>query len=157
MEKYIIHVILSIICLGILISVYSYLGELKTCACFIENQHPTYKINIDFLQLYQILEILSLFIFIIFISMYKSKLFKGGTKKGIKFFTLVSILLFLFISGYVSYNSMFMYFMTKKDCACINKWQKYIIYIQGVFNSIYFLRILFIFSFSLLLITFNMK
>lgn len=155
----IIQIGLSIISFLILISVYSYLEELKTCACFIENEHPTYKINIDFLQFYQILEIISLFIFICFITMYKSKIFKGGNEtirhNGIRFFVLLSVFLLIFISGYVSVYSILLFLSSKKDCVCVNKWQKYIIYIQGTFNTIYFLRIIFFVIFLALLLAFR--
>mgnify|MGYP001269810249 FL=1 len=153
-----LHLFLSLVSLYILVNVYQYLGDLKQCSCFIEKQHPTYKINIEFLQFYQILEILSLFILICFMIMYKSKWAQmGGNKMGMKFFLLVSSLLFLFLTGYVSYNSLLMYFMSKKDCFCVNKWQKYIVYIQGVFNSIYFLRLIFLFVFICMLVAFNVK
>lgn len=155
--KYTIQLLLSIISFFILLSVYYYLEQMKECACFVENQHPKYKVNVEFLQLYQILEMISLGIFIVFITMYKRKLFKGGNKSGMKFFVILSILLFLCISGYVSFNSILMYFISKKDCMCMNKWQKYIVYIQGIYNSIYFLRVLFAFVFAMLLISFNMK
>jgi len=158
-NSYIIQIILSIISFFILINVYQYLDDLKECSCFVENQHPDYKINIDFLKFYQILEIITLFIFIVFISMYKSTLFKGGSggKKGMRFFVILSTLVFLFITGYVSYSSILLYFMSKKDCMCVNKWQKYIIYIQGTFNTIYFLRIIFTLLFVFLLLSFMMK
>tara|TARA_Y100000816_G_scaffold286589_1_gene267963 strand:+ start:305 stop:787 length:483 start_codon:yes stop_codon:yes gene_type:complete len=156
--QYGIDIFLSFVSLFILVSVYKYLGDLKSCSCFIENQHPKYKVNVEFLQFYQILEILALFIFICFITMYKSKFVKnGGSKMGMKFFVLFSAALFLFISGYTSYYSIIMYFMSKEDCLCVNQWQKYIIYIQGAFNSIYFLRLLFLFVFISLLLSFNMK
>lgn len=154
-SSYIIQLLLSFISFGILISVYQYLGDLKNCACFLENQHPKYKINIELLQMYEILEIIALFIFIGFITMYKSKLFKGGGKQGMKFFVLLSSLLFLFISGYVSYYSILLFLTSKKDCMCLDKWQKYIVYIQGVFNSVYFLRILFSLIIVFLFISFN--
>ena len=156
-NSYIIQIILSIISFFILINVYQYLDDLKECSCFVENQHPDYKINIDFLKFYQILEIITLFIFIVFISMYKSKIFRGGGKDGMRFFVILSTLVFLFITGYVSYSSILLYFMSKKDCMCVNKWQKYIIYIQGTFNTIYFLRILFTLLFVFLLLSFNIK
>lgn len=155
--SYIVQISLSIISFFILLSVYQYLDDLKDCSCFIENQHPDYKVNIDFLKFYQILEIITLFIFIVFISMYKSKIFRGGGKDGMRFFVILSTLVFLFITGYVSYSSILLYFMSKKDCMCVNKWQKYIIYIQGTFNTIYFLRILFTLLFVFLLLSFNIK
>ncbi len=153
--SYTIQLLLSFVSFGILISVYQYLGDLKNCACFLENQHPKYKINIELLQMYEILEIIALFIFIGFITMYKSKLFKGGGKQGMKFFVLLSSLLFLFISGYVSYYSILLFLTSKKDCMCLDKWQKYIVYIQGLFNSVYFLRILFSLIIVFLFISFN--
>ena len=158
-NSYIVQIILSIISFFILISVYQYLDDLKECSCFVENQHPDYKINIDFLKFYQILEIITLFIFIVFVSMYKSTLIKGdsGEKKGMRFFVILSTLVFLFITGYVSYSSILLYFMSKKDCMCVNKWQKYIIYIQGTFNTIYFLRIIFTLLFVFLILSFMMK
>ena len=155
--SYIVQISLSIISFFILLSVYQYLDDLKECSCFIENQHPDYKVNIDFLKFYQILEIITLFIFIVFISMYKSKIFRGGGKDGMRFFVILSTLVFLFITGYVSYSSILLYFMSKKDCMCVNKWQKYIVYIQGTFNTIYFLRILFTFLFVFLILSFNIK
>lgn len=152
------HLFLSLVSIFILISVYQYLGDLKSCSCFIEKQHPQYKINIEFLQFYQLLEILTLFIFICFITMYKTKwAINRGSKPGLKFFILLSATLFLFISGFVSYYSILMFFMAKEDCLCVNQWQKYIVYIQGSFNTIYFFRLLFLFIFISLLLTFNLK
>ena len=156
-NSYILQMLLIIVNLIILISVYYYLDDLTECSCFIEKQHPNYKVDINFLKFYQILEIISLIVFIIFITMYKSKIFKGGEKNGMRFFVILSTLVFLFITGYVSYSSILLYFTSKKDCMCLNKWQKYIVYIQGTFNTIYFLRILFTFLFVILLLILNMK
>lgn len=151
---YIIQIFLSIVSLLILVQVYQYLESLKSCVCFHENNK--YKINIDMLQFYQILEIFSLFIFIFFITMYKTKTLKGGASNiGIKFFALISTLILLFISGYVSVYSFLLYAMSKKDCLCANQWQKYFIYIQGIFNTIYFLRLLFVFILVCLLLSFK--
>lgn len=153
-----IHLFLSLVSLCILVAVYQYLSDLKTCSCFIEKQHPKYKVNIEFLQFYQILEIVSLFVFICFLTMYQTKWAKlSGSKQGMKFFLLLSTMIVLFISGYMSYHSILMYFMSKEDCLCVNQLQKYIIYIQGTFNSIYFLRLLFLFIFVCLLLVFNAK
>lgn len=140
-----IHLFFSLISIMILISVYQYLERLKTCSCFIEKQNPNYKVNVAFLQFYQVLEIFALFIFICFMALYKNKLFKTSNLKnklGMRFFTLFSGIIFLVISGYVSYNSFLLFLMAKKDCECLQDWQKYIVYVQGIFNSIYFLRIL---------------
>ena len=148
---------LSAISLFILFSIYGYLNSIKDCSCFVENEHDSYKINLEFLKFYQILEIISLVIFVILITMYKNKL-KGGKRDfGMQFFVILSTLILLFITGYVTYNSLLFYLMSKKNCKCANQWQKYFIYIQGVFNSIYFLRLLYLLLFVVLLILFNYK
>lgn len=155
--RYGIQLILSFISISILTSVYMYLDSLKDCVCFLEKQNPNYKINIDFLKFYQILEIFSLFILIVLMIIYKKKIISGGDKKGIKFFITLTMILLLGLTGYMSYNSIFMYFLSKEDCRCVNKWQKYIVYIQGVLNTIYFLRILFALMIVLLIVAFNYK
>ena len=122
------------------------------------NSPMTIKDTISHIIQFYLDAVIISFIFICFVTMYKTKLIQnGGSKMGMKFFVLFSAALFLFISGYTSYYSILMYFMSKEDCLCVNKWQKYIIYIQGAFNSIYFLRLLFLFVFIALLLSFNMK
>tara|TARA_Y100000816_G_scaffold103781_1_gene72379 strand:- start:891 stop:1370 length:480 start_codon:yes stop_codon:yes gene_type:complete len=156
--KYITQITLSLFSFYILYSTYNYLDQLKTCACFVENQHPKYKVNIEFLKLYQILEIFALFIFVIMLTMYKHQLFGGAKNKAaLKFFLLISTVLLLFITGYVSAYSILLFLTSKEDCLCVNQWQKYIIYIQGTFNTIYFLRIAYMFVFLFLLFAFNKK
>ena len=153
--NYAFQMLLSGVSLFILISVYTYLNQIKGCDCFIENQHSKYKVNIEFLKFYQILEIITLFIFIVMITIYKNDIYKGGNKLGIKFFISLSMIVLLFITGYMSYNSLIFYLTSKKDCKCVNKYQKYIIYLQGIFNSIYFLRLVYLLFFVLLIIFFN--
>ena len=156
--KYATQLGLSLITFFILFSTYKYLDNLDSCACFIENQHPKYKVNIEFLKFYQVLEIVALFVFLCFLSMYKNKLFGGGKQNiGMRLFVLLTTLLLLFISGYVSVYSILLYMISKKDCVCVNQWQKYIVYIQGTFNTIYFLRLAYIFLFVLLILAFNKK
>ena len=154
-NDYYVHILLSIISFLILVSIYYYLDSLHNCDCFIENQHKTYKINIEFLKFYQILEILSLLVFVILLTIYKNKVFKGGNKFSIKFFIILTTILLLLISGYVSYNTILFFITSKRDCLCVNRWQKYILYIQGIFNSVYFLRIIYYLLFITIIIKFN--
>ena len=157
-NEYWMHIVLSIISVLILISIYYYLDTLKDCKCFIDNEDKTYTIDIEFLKFYQLLEIIALIVFVFLITIYKNKLFKGGGNRfGMKFCLILSIIVLLLITGYVSYNTILFFLLTKKNCKCVNKWQKYIIYIQGVFNSIYFLRICYLISFVLLMILFNFR
>lgn len=164
MEKIIyLQIILAIISFFILIKVYFYLDELKACDCYIKNEDTNYKVDIDFMKYYQILEIVSLILFITLIIFYKTNLikYKKINKKVNNFFMKMFIFIVLFVllilCGYISYNSILFYLISKKNCDCSDKWHKYFIYIQGVSSSIYFLRLLFVFILSIILILFNIK
>ena len=164
MEKIIyLQIILAIISFFILVKVYIYLNELKVCDCYIKNEDTNYKVNIDFMKYYQILEIISLILFITLTIFYKTKLIKHKKINKevnnffIKMFIFVILFILLFLCGYISYNSILFYLVSKKNCECSDKWQKYFIYIQGISSSIYFLRLLFVFILSIILILFNIK
>lgn len=156
--NHIIQLFLSGLTLYILIQNLSYLNELESCPCFNEqNNKEKYSSNIQFMKFYQFLEIASLLIFVILIYFYKFPLkSKQVINKGFfKILLMVSLFALLFISGYMSYNVATFYLNMKKECICVNKWQKYFIYLEGVSNSIYFLRLLYAFLFVILLGIFN--
>jgi len=156
--NHIIQILLSGLSLYILIQILTYLNELESCPCFNEqNNKEKYSSNIEFMKFYQFLEIASLLIFVILINFYKFpfKSRKGNNKGFVKILLMISLFALLFISGYMSYNVAIFYINMKKECICVNKWQKYFIYLEGVFNSIYFLRILYVLLFVMLLGIFN--
>ena len=156
--NYIIHLILSAISLYILLQILSYLNEVESCPCFMDEANETkYGPDITFMKFYQFLEIFSLLIFLVLITFYKFPLKKYGKKNNnfLKLLMIISIFMLLFISGYMSLNVGKFYLSVKEDCACVNEWQKYFIYLEGIFNSIYFLRLLYIFLFVLILGLFN--
>tara|TARA_Y100000389_G_scaffold18423_1_gene16015 strand:- start:966 stop:1478 length:513 start_codon:yes stop_codon:yes gene_type:complete len=164
MEKIIyLQIILAIISFLILLKVYFYLNDLKVCDCYIENENTNYKVNVDFLKYYQVLEMVSLILFITLVVLYKTKLINNKKiNKNIKnffmkMFIFVILFVLLFLCGYISYNSLLFYLVSKKNCECSDKWQKYFIYIQGISSSIYFLRLLFILILTIMLILFNFK
>lgn len=164
MEKIIyLQIILAIISFLILLRVYYYLNDLKVCDCYIENENTNYKVNIDFLKYYQVLEMVSLILFITLVVLYKTKLIhnkkinKNIKNFFMKMFIFVILFVLLFLCGYISYNSLLFYLVSKKNCECSDKWQKYFIYIQGISSSIYFLRLLFILILTIMLILFNFK
>ena len=145
--------VLSFISLVILVNIYLYLDSIKDCKCFISNENGENEVDVEFLKFYQILEIVSLFIFLSFVFMYKSNMNGGnGKNSGVKMFMTLSLLILMFISGYVSYNSFLFYQNVSKHCNCANKWQQYFIYLQGIFNSVFFLRLCFTFILVLLMI-----
>ena len=156
--SHIIQLLLSGISLYILVQVLSYLNEVESCPCFNEqNNKEKYSSNIEFMKFYQFLEILSLIIFIVLVNFYKFPLksSKINNTGMLKIMLLISLFVLLFISGYMSYNVATFYLNMKKECICVNKWQKYFLYLEGIFNSIYFLRILYIVLFIMMLGLFN--
>lgn len=156
--SHIIQLLLSGISLYILVQVLSYLNEVESCPCFNEqNNKEKYSSNIEFMKFYQFLEILSLIIFIVLVNFYKFPLksSKINNTGMLKIMLLISLFVLLFISGYMSYNVATFYLNMKKECICVNKWQKYFLYLEGIFNSIYFLRILYIVLFIMILGLFN--
>ena len=157
-----LQILLSLITVFILLKVYNYLDQLKMCDCFIESQDKNYKVNVNFLKFYQVLEIISVSLLIVLTFLYKNNLIKSTKSKKVNniFFKtglLVVFFLTIMLSGYISYNSLIFYLISKKNCECSNKWQKYFIYMQGIGNSVFFLRLVFILLFTFILIIFNSK
>lgn len=157
-----LQIVLSLITVFILLKVYNYLDQLKMCDCFIESQDKNYKVNVNFLKFYQVLEIISVSLLIVLTFLYKNNLIKSTKNKKVnniflKTGLLVMSFLTIMLSGYITYNSLIFYLISKKNCECSNKWQKYFIYMQGVGNSVFFLRLVFILLFTFILIIFNSK
>tara|TARA_Y100000389_G_scaffold99354_1_gene96074 strand:- start:6511 stop:7032 length:522 start_codon:yes stop_codon:yes gene_type:complete len=150
------YIILSIFSLGILFKTYKYLDDLKNCQCYNDSlAYSNLSLDIEFLKAYQIFEmfLVSIFLVLIFLCKKSSK-----TKKdtfSLTFLTTATILLISFVTGYITYNVFVLYSLSKEKCKCIDKWQKYFIYLQGIMNSITFLRIVFLLFivFLLLLLT----
>lgn len=145
---------ISLISLGILLKTYQYLTKLENCDCF-NNAHAynSLKVNVEFLKAYQIFEIflVAMFVTIFFFckpirnSYDKNDLLPNFLKSSV-------ILLLAFVNGYMGYNVFLLYNLSKARCKCIDKWQKYFIYLQGMMGSIAFLRIVFMLFLTFLLI-----
>jgi hypothetical protein len=153
-----IHIFLSFISLVILVNIYVYLDSIKNCQCFVSNSQGETEVDVEFLKFYQILEIISLFIFLSLVYMHKKQM-SGGKKmyNGVSVFMTLSLFVLMFISGYVSYNSFLFYQNVNNNCLCANKWQQYFVYLQGVFNSVYFLRLCYTLVLVLLMILTGFK
>lgn len=156
--QYVIHLVLTAISAFILLNVYSYLSEAESCPCFVEeNNASKYQTNIQFMKFYQLLELASLIVFAVLLTLYKNQI--GGKKKSlafIKFLVVISSIVLLGISGYMGYNVATFYLNMKSECSCVsNKWQKYFVYLEGIFSSIYFLRIIFALVFLAIIVLFN--
>lgn len=138
---YFIIILFAYLCLH----TYYYLVQLSKCECFLRNK--IYSTNIEFLKFYQILELISLFIlFSILMFLKPGKKTQGMNIKSSKYFLqfiqLTTVMLLLFLSGYLSLNVYRFYNGVTQDCKCVNKWQKYFLYYQGIVNTITFFRLL---------------
>ena len=82
---------------------------------------------------------------------------KGGGRIGMRFISIISFMILLFIFGYMTYNVLGFYMSIKDSCKCANKWQKYFIYLQGIGASISTLRLLYGFLLVVMIILAGIK
>lgn len=121
---------ISFILVSIILYSYYYVVQLKNCPCFIENKED--ELNLQYIKFYLILDLFSIIIALLL--MYNKKMMGGGprSKKEFNFIITLAILLVIFIHGYMSYNVYYFYKSVKEHCSCVNKWQKYFIYYEGI-------------------------
>lgn len=133
----ILYTLLCVLSLWILLKIYKYLTELEKCTCYNDMlSQEKLKINIDFLKGYQIFEMCLVFLFIIIIYCRESKhmnIFKNSFQP--RYLTTSIGLLMAFATGYLSYNTFLLYMISKDKCECMDKWEKYFLYVQGIMNS----------------------
>lgn len=153
----ILYTLLCLFSLGILLKIYKYLTELENCNCYNDLvAYRSLKINIDFLKAYQIFEMFLVFLLIVLIyyqNSLKTKVIKNMF--SLKYLKTAIILLLTFVTGYLSYNVFLLYLISEEKCKCIDKWQKYFLYVQGIMNSVTFLRLMFLFVIVFLLLLLN--
>ena len=145
--------VLSLISIIILVKIYHYLVDLESCPCFKSGQHEHYKVDIEYMKFYQVLEIITTMIFVVssFLARSNSKFMKGGSA-GMRMISIMSFLILIYIFGYMSYNVFSFYMSMKDNCKCANKWQKYFIYVQGISSSLSALQLLFGFLLTVMII-----
>ena len=158
----VLQVILSLVSVYILLQIYGYLNDLDSCPCFQIQDYENYKTDLEFMKFYQLLEIFMVIIFFVVILMYKfnkSALSGKNNDKSNRTFLLFLMVLvtlvMVYITGYMSYNSLNFYLNVKEDCKCANKWQKWFVYVQGIMNTINFSRLIFAILMIVILIIFN--
>lgn len=150
--------IFSIVAIIVLVQIYQYLTDIESCPCFKSSQHKGYRVNLEYMKFYQVLEIMTLLIFLASSYMLRNKrLMKGGSKSGMNIISILSMLLLLYIFGYMSYNVFAFYMSIKDSCKCADKWQKYFIYIQGLSSSVSTLQLLLGFLFAVIIILTSIK
>lgn len=153
----ILYFLLCLFSLGVLLKIYNYLTDLEHCNCYNDViAYQNLKINIDFLKVYQIFEMFLVVMFISIILCRKSNSMNLAKRSfRLTYLTTAIVLLMTFVTGYLSYNTFLLYVMSKEKCKCVDKWQKYFIYVQGIMGSITFLRLLFLFFVVFLLLLSN--
>lgn len=132
---------LSVILIIILLYTYYYLVELSQCPCFVANQHD--KLYLDYMKFYLLLDL-----FTIVIALFITK--KINHMNHI--LVIGSVLLVIFMHGYMTYNVYYFYKSIKSYCECANQWQKYFVYYEGIVAGLVTLQyvISFLFIFILL-------
>lgn len=150
----ILHALLCLFSLGVLLKTYEYLTKLEKCDCYNDLiAYRSLKINIDFLKAYQIFEMFLIFMLIIIIFCQNSLKIKAIKNAfSLKYLSTSIILLLTFVTGYLSYNVFLLYSISKEKCECMDKWQKYFLYVQGIMNSVAFMRLMFLFVIVFLLL-----
>lgn len=141
----IFYIILSLFSFGILFKTYKYLDDLKNCQCYNDSlAYSNLNLDIEFLKAYQIFEMFLISIFLVLIFLCKKSLKTKKETFSLTFFTSATVLLIAFVTGYITYNVFVLYSLSKEKCKCIDKWQKYFIYLQGIMSSVTLLRIIFL-------------
>ena len=118
--------VLSIALIFIILYSYYYLVELKNCPCFIQNKEE--NLNLEYMKFYSILDLFTILVSLFFVQHVK----KMGIEKTSNILVIFSVLLVICIHGYMTYNVYHFYNSVKSNCNCVNQWQKYYIYYEGI-------------------------
>lgn len=134
--------LISCVMIVIILYTYYYLQEISHCPCFIANKKK--ELNVDYMKFYLLLDLVSL---LLFMFLFYNKIQKGGksnkTSLTENVWLLASLCLILFIHSYMTYNVYHFYNSVKTYCECVNQWQKYFVYYEGVFSGIVSLQYIF--------------
>lgn len=154
----IFDIVVFFISIFILVKIYHYLSQLDHCQCFQIQKNQHYKIDIEFMKFYQVLEIFSFTIFFLStILLKKHSKMNGGSRSTLRFINALSFIILLYIFGYMTYNVFHFFVNMKNECKCANKWQKYFIYAQGIGTSLATLQMVFGFLLSISIISSTLK
>ncbi|ADX05818.1 hypothetical protein 162322288 [Organic Lake phycodnavirus 1] len=138
----IMFTLISCVMIVIILYTYYYLQEISQCPCFIANKKK--ELNVDYMKFYLLLDLVSL---LLFMFLFYNKIQKGGksnkTSLTENVWLLASLCLILFIHSYMTYNVYHFYNSVKTYCECVNQWQKYFVYYEGVFSGIVSLQYIF--------------
>jgi hypothetical protein len=134
--------ILSFVLIILILYTYYYLVELSNCPCFVSNQDD--KLYLDYMKFYLILDLLSIFISLCLLN-----------TKIPNSLLIFSVLLVVFIHGYMTYNVYHFYNSIKAYCNCANQWQKYFVYYEGIVAGLVTLQYVISFLFIIIFLIHN--
>lgn len=147
--------VLYLLVVYIFVHTYIYLENLNKCHCF--NINPKYNVDIEFMKLFQIFEII---IFTMYFGLMafvnKNTLIKKPNSNiMLNLLSSISLVLLLFISGYMAYNVLHLYTNIREDCKCANEFYKYFVYYEGILSISNVLRVVSLFVTVFIVILFN--
>lgn len=135
----------------IVLYTYYYIVEISKCPCFVANKNE--ELNLEYIKFYLLLDLFSMFLyfFLIFYLNHTKKIQPVKWNKLTRsILVLFSILLVTFIHGYMTYNVYHFYKSVKSYCECVNQWQRYFIYYEGIVASLVTLQYVVSFLFIVL-------
>jgi len=127
-----------LIIIYVFLHTYFYLEQLNNCPCFIQN--PKYKVDIEFMKLFQLLEIIIFTMYFLLIGVVVK--IKRPNNIIIKILSSITLFIVLAINIYMSYNVINLYTNIKEDCNCSNGFYKYFLYYEGIVSISNILRII---------------
>jgi hypothetical protein len=130
----IIVLVFYFICIYIYLHTYFYLEQINNCPCF--HKDGKYKVNLDFMKFFQVLEIFMLSVLVLSAFFFTSKIYKSKNKPLPKFLLSILLLFLLSVNGYMSYNVVNLYNNIKDDCECVDSWYRFFLYYEGIVSGL---------------------
>lgn len=142
--------VLGLFIVIILLYTYYYVSQLSHCPCFVANQEKSLDLN--YIKFYIILDMIVGIVALYLLSQKRQLI--TNDKAPLNALTLFAILLALFIHGYMTYNVYHFYKSIRPYCECSQKWQKYIVYLEGISSGLITLQYVLFILFLLLVLMF---
>ena len=142
--------VLGIFIVVILLYTYYYVSQLKHCPCFLANQEKSLDLN--YIQFYIILDIIVGVVALYLLSQKRGYVLN---KNHLDVLTLFAIILALIIHSIMTYNVYYFYKSIRPYCQCSEKWQKYIVYLEGISSGLISLQYVAFILFLLLVLMFH--
>tara|TARA_B100000424_G_scaffold225565_1_gene185755 strand:+ start:3767 stop:4306 length:540 start_codon:yes stop_codon:yes gene_type:complete len=124
-----LHIVILLVYVVLILFTLKYLNDLEKCECF---NNETYKTNLTFLKVFEVIMLCGIATTAYFI--FKLKTQKGGNN-GSLIGILLGVIITLTFHFFVVMNVWRLYKNVDSDCKCSAKWQQYFVYYQGLSSS----------------------